>query len=374
MRIRELDGLRALAALTVVANHYFGWIKHSGAQYGWLGVDLFFVISGFLITGILTDLKSNPDYFKIFYARRSFRIFPPYFFVLAIYLVFSLVTHRAGTCSLWTKYLFYYASLLFSSNSEYNLSLFAQLGLNVLWSLSVEELFYIFWAPAVRFMDRKRFSLLLAAMIVAAPIFRWVLHSHSPLEVFTIYCRMDGLALGSLIAVITHMRRQGSARLTAADRASDRTCLCLAIVFVVFFGIVGSDYCQLRVTLFGTTVADLFFASLVYYIVRHSGESAIILRAFRFGPLCSIGMVSYSLYLVHYPLLVVSGNICAHFHLGRRLNAITVDAVGITLTLLAAYAMWYGFESYSLRLKDRLFPSPVERNPHPPAYAGASIG
>src|ERR1700674_5205769 len=110
MRIREIDGLRAIAALAVVATHYFTWIRYSGAQYGWLGVGLF----------ILIDLKSNSTYFTTFYARRAFRIFPPYFFVLTIYWVYSLATHHAGTIGLWIKYVFYSASLLFSNNTEYN--------------------------------------------------------------------------------------------------------------------------------------------------------------------------------------------------------------------------------------------------------------
>jgi peptidoglycan/LPS O-acetylase OafA/YrhL len=260
----------------------------------------------------------------------------------------------------WTKYVFYYASLLFSDNAGYNIGILARLGLSVLWSLSVEELFYILWAPAVRFMDDKRFLALLIGIIVAAPVLRWLLHSHSPLEFFTFYCRMDGLAFGSIVAVMIHARLNGSTTLAAADHIFDRACLALGILFIAFFAVVGPNYAVRRVTVFGVTVADLFFASLVYYLVRHSGESSLPLRFFRFRPLRSIGMVSYSLYLVHYPLLIVAGNICAHFHLSRRLNAVTVDAVGLTLTLIAAYSMWYGFESYSFRLKDRLFPSPTQ--------------
>jgi peptidoglycan/LPS O-acetylase OafA/YrhL len=359
MRIREIDGLRAIAALAVVATHYFAWVRFSGAQYGWLGVDLFFVISGFLITSILIDLKSNSTYFKTFYARRAFRIFPPYFFVLTIYLVYSLAIHRAGTVGLWTQYVFYYASLLFS-RTEYNISLVVSLGLTVLWSLSVEELFYLLWAPAVRFIDGKRFWALLTGIVIAAPIFRWALHYHAGTEVFTFYCRMDGLAFGSMIALIVHAHQNGSAKLIAADRIFDRACLGLGILFLAFFAAAGSDYKNPRIFVLGVTLADLFFASLVYYIVRHSGESSLPLRLFRLRPLRSIGMISYSLYLVHYPLLIVARNICANFHLGRRLNAVSIDAVGISLTLLVAYSMWYGFESYSLRLKDRMFPSPAK--------------
>jgi peptidoglycan/LPS O-acetylase OafA/YrhL len=364
MRIRELDGLRAIAALAVVAHHYFLPIKYSGAQYGWLGVDIFFVLSGFLITSILLELKSKPDYFQTFYARRAFRIFPPYFVVLAIYLIYSLAIHRAGTVGLWTKYLFYYASLIISTNAEYNLPSFTRFGLNVLWSLSVEELFYTFWAPAVRFIDRKLFWLLPAAMIVAAPIIRAALVPYGQDATLTFYYRMDGLAFGALVAILAHGRRTNAATTataTAHDHIFDRACLVFGVLFafVAFYAVAAAHPRHYPFTVFGITAANAFFASLVYYVVRHTGESAVILRIFRLRPLRSIGMVSYSLYLVHYPMLAVSQSICSHFHLSQWLNTAAEDVLGLTLTFLAAYAMWYGVEAGALRLKDRLFPSPV---------------
>jgi peptidoglycan/LPS O-acetylase OafA/YrhL len=320
VRIREIDGLRAIAALAVIAVHYFSWIKYSGAMYGWLGVDLFFVISGFLITSILIKLKSAPDYFTTFYARRAFRIFPPYFFVTTIYLLYSLAVHKPGTMGLWTRYIFYYASLLFVKESDYDaLAPPVRFGLVVLWSLSVEELFYIFWAPAVRWIRAGYFSILLAGIIVAAPIFRWALHQHSPADVFTFYCRMDGLAFGSLIALIVRARQRTPQRYPVTDRTLDRVCLALGILFVIFFAIAGGDFTSRRVFVLGVTLADLFFASALLVVVRHSGSTA--LRFLRFAPLVSIGTISYSLYLVHYPLLIVSQNICSHFLLKRWVNA-----------------------------------------------------
>lgn len=368
MRIREIDGLRAIAALAVVSCHYFTWIKYSGAQYLWLGVDLFFVISGFLITSILLGLKSNPGYFRTFYGRRAFRIFPPYFFVLAIYLTYSLAIRQAGSVGLWMKYFFYYASLLFSSNHQYGIDQLTYVGLSVLWSLSVEELFYICWAPAIRLIERKYFGALLAGIIIAAPVLRWALHSHSQAGIFTFYCRMDGLAFGSLVAFIVNARRRSPASFAAFDRICDYAVLLSGAIAVAFFAVAGPDYQKPRVTVPGITIADLFFATLVYYLVRHSGERSLPLRAFRVRPLRSIGMVSYSLYLVHFPLLIVSENICSHFHLKGKLDAFTIDGIGLALSFAAAYAMWYGFESYSLHLKDRLFPSPA-----PTAMAETSL-
>jgi peptidoglycan/LPS O-acetylase OafA/YrhL len=111
MRIRELDGLRGLAVLAVINCHYFVWLPVLGSVYGWLGVDLFFVLSGFLITSILLGLRGRDHYFSIFYSRRVLRIFPPYYLGLLVYSVASLAMGMPGTFGLWSPYIFYYVSL-----------------------------------------------------------------------------------------------------------------------------------------------------------------------------------------------------------------------------------------------------------------------
>jgi peptidoglycan/LPS O-acetylase OafA/YrhL len=359
MRVREIDGIRASAVLVVVAHHYFIWLPRTGVQYGWLGVDLFFVISGFLITSILFQLRSSRRFFKTFYGRRAFRIFPPYFFVLAIYLFYSLASHRPGSLGLWAKYIFYYSSLLFSRNQEYDILPFTRLGLAVLWSLSVEEIFYTLWAPVVRFFNRTSFTWFLASIVIMAPVFRWILHGHSPMEVFTFYCRMDGLAFGSLVAVAVRLRKEKHIAIANFDRFADGACILLAVLAVVFFAIHGAEISDSRVTVLGITLADAFFASLVYYVVRHSGEKSILLSFLRHPILASIGMVSYSIYLVHYPLLIEAGTLCSYFPLSRRVNAVSVDILALLLTALLSYGMWFGLEIYTLRLKDRFFPAPA---------------
>src|SRR5579884_1451037 len=113
-RIREIDGLRALAALLVFAHHTFGFpliARFTGA--GWVGVDLFFVISGYLITTILLGMRGSPGYFKNFYMRRTLRIFPPYYFFFALcawVAIFSPGYQFSG--KLWSAFFFYATSLV----------------------------------------------------------------------------------------------------------------------------------------------------------------------------------------------------------------------------------------------------------------------
>lgn len=360
MRIKEIDGLRALAILAVLWHHYMSWAKHSGAEYGWLGVDLFFVISGFLITSILLDLRHKKvKYFTTFYARRAFRIFPPYYFVLAIYFIYSLAIHRTIPFYLWAKYIFYYSSLYLGQPnfSEYHVAAAIALGFGVLWSLSVEEVFYVLWAPIIRLISPRQLLLLLPFLIFMCPILRWHFHTFDHPEYFTFYCRLDALALGALVSLIFYDRKIISKRLEQWDRICDHSCLVFGIIVLSFFAWSSGSLALRKVTTVGIFFADLWFGFIIYYVIRHAGGSAIFLRALRSRLLGSIGKVSYSLYLVHYPLRLVAISLCSHLHLSRRLDAVVSSVVGLIISFGAAYAMWYLVEAPSLRLKDHMFPS-----------------
>ncbi|MFZ2021075.1 MAG: acyltransferase family protein [Terracidiphilus sp.] len=176
MRIRELDGLRGIAVLAVILHHYFSWLPITGAAFGGLGVNLFFVLSGFLITSILLQLRDKEHYFSVFYSRRALRIFPPYYLGIAVYLFISLALGKPGTWGMWSSYIFYYSSLLLAKPMIINGTTFGvpwpvAFGLGVTWSLSVEEIYYTIWAPVVRFTSEKVFAAILVGMIVAAPVF-----------------------------------------------------------------------------------------------------------------------------------------------------------------------------------------------------------
>jgi len=364
MRIKELDGLRGIAVLAVIDCHYLVWFPALGSSYGWLGVDLFFVLSGFLITSILLGLRSRKDYFAIFYSRRALRIFPPYYLGLLFYFVVSLIRGLPGTLGLWSPYLFYYVSLNLhdavpKSEVSGGVPLAVSFGLTVLWSLSVEEIFYLIWAPIVRFVSGKGLAIILALMIVGSPLLRCWLFTPRQIEIFTFYCRMDGLAYGAVVALLVHYRLHSEHGWPGLDRAFDRVTIIFIPLAILFELIIGGNPSTLLVCALGISVADISFALLTYALVRHSGENKLVVKIFRAKWLCSIGMVSYSLYLFHNPLLIVSEDIFARLHLPRRVGAVGTDLLALAMSFAVAYGLWYGMESRILRWKDRLVPSPA---------------
>jgi len=364
MRIKELDGVRGIAVLAVISEHYMSWLPAVGSQYGWLGVDLFFILSGFLITSILLELRGKEHFFKVFYSRRALRIFPPYFLGILVYFGVSLALGKPGTWGLWLQYIFYYTSLFVGQPAALHavppvVPSAVALGLGVLWSLSVEEIYYTIWAPVVRYTTQKGFTAILVGMIVVAPLLRWWLHTPLYPELYTFYCRMDGLAYGSAIALLLKERRSFPGKWMAMDKWFDRATLLVLPVTAIFWILTRGDRRTTLVVTIGLILADISFALLAHAIIRRAGGNQLWIRIFRAGWLRSIGMVSYSLYLFHYPLRSVCIDLLVQFHLSHRVDAIAVVLLSSVLSFGVAYGLWYGVESRILRWKDRKVPSPA---------------
>jgi len=367
MRIKELDGLRGIAVLAVISEHYLSWLPSASARCGWLGVDLFFVLSGFLITSILLDLRKRERYFSVFYARRALRIFPPYFLGILIYLTVCLAAGEPGSLALWLRYLLYYSSLLVGQAHEItanhvSIPIVAVLGLSVLWSLSVEEIYYTIWAPVVRWTSPRGFAAILASMIVAAPLFRWWLHAPENPELYIFYCRMDGLAYGSAVALLIAERARDPEKWLRIDRMVDWLGLLVLPLAAIFWIATAGDRSNVLVVTGGLVLADLSFAIVVHALIRRANGPQWWVRVFRARWLRSIGMVSYSLYLFHYPLRWVGVQLVLLFGWSRYITLVAGLLLGMVLSLGVAYALWYGMESRILRWKDRRVPSPA--HPH----------
>jgi peptidoglycan/LPS O-acetylase OafA/YrhL len=220
-RIPELDGIRGIAIGMVLIWHYFvqavetqpatllSYLQASG-RLAWSGVDLFFVLSGFLIGGILLDARPSSNYFRVFYTRRFFRIVPIYF----VFLTITAGIYALGNVGITSDFQWMFVRrlpwlphFLFLQNLWMAITTsFGALGIAVTWSLAVEEQFYLTLPPLVRFLSPRRLAFALATGIVLAPVSRIALHALSPshrLSWFVLMpCRADALLLGVLGAVL----------------------------------------------------------------------------------------------------------------------------------------------------------------------------
>jgi peptidoglycan/LPS O-acetylase OafA/YrhL len=206
-RVPELDGFRAIAVWMVLGAHLVdGWRLPAGAlrgvpaplvfvlSRGWLGVDLFFVLSGLLITGILLDSRERPSYFRDFYARRFLRIIPLYFTVITI----TFLAYRSPV-------LYFLLSYCFLANIAGVLRVGVPHGPGVFWSWAVEEHFYLAWPMVIRFMSRNSLIITCLVIFLASPVLRGIAAARGldpAQEIYPLsWYRFDGLALGALLAI-----------------------------------------------------------------------------------------------------------------------------------------------------------------------------
>jgi peptidoglycan/LPS O-acetylase OafA/YrhL len=210
-KIPQLDALRGIAILLVIAHNatlHYGTTSylHPLFDRGWMGVDLFFVLSGFLISGILLDTRETPNYFKNFYARRVLRIWPLYYCLLALmFVVLPRVSASQGV-AIFAKSSPWWAYPLFMQNFLLPLSTDAAGPLGVTWSLAIEEQFYLVWPIIVRFLSRRQVALLAIVEIAASPVLRYFLASHHIHIYANFFCRLDGLMLGGFLAALVRSK------------------------------------------------------------------------------------------------------------------------------------------------------------------------
>lgn len=382
--IPELDGLRALAMILVLFVHWFefqnpdGWIGRiilGGMRFGWVGVDLFFVISGFLITGILLETCNTPHYFKNFYIRRALRILPVYYLVLVIFLFIVPWTglFLENYKNFWVSrsdvpigpvefnHRWWY--FLFLSNFSESMGVTRHKFLLVTWSLCVEEHFYLLW-PMVVYRYRQILSRVCIGLIAFSTGARIIMMHGFDSDPFIVGLstpfRLDGLAMGSLMAIWARGGPEQLARLKTIARYA---------LPIGFLGLLGANLLQElnnhnvwydrgqypTVVSFGKFFIDLFFAAVAYWVVFGRPDT-IRCRVFRWEPLVRFGRLTYAVYLLHEPVQFFVVEIFKkNFGLTGdwSLMWLLVNAIAFVLVTLIAWISWIGFEGPILSLKKR---------------------
>ncbi len=298
-RIPELDGIRAIAIGMVLLLHvFFGYSNPAGALdflprpifqllgHGWLGVDLFFVLSGFLITGILLDTREQPHYFRNFYIRRFLRIMPLYFTMLIVWSFFYQGYSQ-----------YFWLSSIFGGNLASLFHVRVPHGPGVLWSLAIEEHFYLLWPLVVLLLNRRVLLLLCLAIFMGSPLLRGIYAAQGmkPEMIYDLsWFRFDGLALGAMLSLW--------ARSEYRDRKSGNKVAIALLSLLVILCLVGAHF-----GLFGTktvaavalryTQAYLVFGALFVLTLTNRNTRWTSLLRNKFLQL--IGALSYCLYLVH---------------------------------------------------------------------------
>jgi peptidoglycan/LPS O-acetylase OafA/YrhL len=350
--IPALDGIRALAILLVIPHNVdvmstsypaFDFPAAALMHAGWIGVQLFFVLSGFLISGNLLDSRGTSHFFSAFFVRRALRILPLYFSVLVIALVLapallpvpqSLRDTLPHQVWLWT--------FLSNWTEPYGGGVY---GFSHFWSLAVEEQFYLLW-PLVVFCCGPRTLLgVCLVLTVGALIARTVLlAAHFPPEapyMFTI-CRMDALALGAAAACLVRI----PAALARISKMTWMIASCAALIFLItVFATRGLAAYNMRAQSIGYTLLALTFAlTILLTALPAKGIVATAMRILGSATLRPIGRYSYGMYVLHLPLHVFVGMPILH-----RLVAEVTPGAALTYTaLMTAATFVLGAVSYEL--------------------------
>ncbi len=304
-RVKELDGLRALAILMVVAWHYLGMgngptsIPWRLFMWGRSGVDLFFVLSGYLITGILLTNAHSSNYFSTFYGRRSFRILPIYAVMFAIYLIGRQLGGSApilfGGPLPWWSYAIGLQNIWMTIHQDYGASWLAGT-----WSLAIEEQFYLIFPLVVYLAPTRTLPALLIALLLLSPLGRIVAYLLGDRLGYYVLMplRADVLAIGALIAWL-----EFTGSITPSIRRLFRIVFWSSICFLPIFAWF-VELSNFTMAMWGHTYLVALFGSTVFMVLDLRGAPQLaLLRSSVAG---FFARISYALYLTHgYVLILV---------------------------------------------------------------------
>lgn len=339
--IKVLDGFRGIAILLVIFFHY-----QDEVRFGWMGVELFFMLSGFLITGKLLESVHHKNYYSSFYVKRILRIVPLYYAVL---LFFFCVLHLVNKSFITTSFLdlkeiqIYYWT--FSENFwEAKYGWPDNITIVHFWSLACEMQFYLIWPFIIKVLYKKSYWLITTLLILIVLAFLFRLFGKNFFDLHDIFrytllpSRIDAFAGGALLYVF--IKNINSARLY-------KNCV-LAIVFAVLLIIVSIimfdlqwHYAENFVWTFGYFFDIIFWIGLIGYALIGSNW---IIKFFELNVLQQLGKYSYGMYVFHLPTMIL---------LSKLVSSPWQGLLAFTLTVLLSMLSYHFFEKYFIRLKSR---------------------
>jgi peptidoglycan/LPS O-acetylase OafA/YrhL len=321
---------------------------------GWSGVDLFFVLSGFLIGGILLDVRGSPTYFKTFYLRRFYRIVPIYYvWILGYPLVMSIAgeflkAHVPGGSAPDSKYQLLLQLMFLQNFGIFDYAPISRAWLAPTWSLAVEEQFYLFAPLVIRYLSKRALYAFLIITIVTAPIARVIFYYHLPrwhgdfpLPYTLTPCRADALAIGVLGALLWREDKFSSWLL--AHRKSLYGLITVFAAVLIGLGKWSPRFDTFAQIFVGYTCNAIFYVLiLLIALVRPAGPIAWVTRT---SWLRELGRVSYCLYLIHQAVnLICEAIYRAVLHHLTAVEAILLNVVAAVVSYLIARVSWHYFE------------------------------
>jgi peptidoglycan/LPS O-acetylase OafA/YrhL len=353
-RIAELDALRGLAALAILVFH----LDPAAFPFGWTGVDLFFVLSGYLITAIILRHRAEPGFLPTFYVRRGLRIWPIYYLTLGVLVAINPWLPRPYRLDALPYYLLYLQNTPMYRGET--VPAFNQ-AFEHTWTLALEEQFYMIWPALLLLVPRgwiARACLATAGLsIVARHGFEW--YFVFPIQVLPfmerlLLARADGFALGGLLAVVF-----GAGGWFDREPMRVRRALLAGLAVSTAYLLVGwirggVGFIGLptprdpALTIFAV---EVFYTSLVGLVLCHLGSP--LLAPLRWKPLCYLGLISYGVYMYHSPLYWAIDGYGMSGHAWVYDQPWTTKAGKVALSLAVAIASWHLIEKPVLRLKDR---------------------
>lgn len=363
-----LDGLRALAIISVVwhnvtAGHYTGGavskIINMFSNSGWVGVQLFFVLSGFLITGILLDEKKTQHQLRNFYMRRFLRIFPLYYAVLCIaFLILPilnaepswLVEERHQQVWYWT-FLSNWSAPFFGSLSAFG----------HFWSLAVEEQFYLLWPLLVMTLQRRSLISVCLLLMISALLIREALVLYDlPFALNAAYkftvARWDALAVGAFLALAVRQHDWYARAVKWMPHISWSS-----FAYILVFMSLSRNFAPVGpgITVLNQTVAALLFAAMLFFAIQPEvNRPTHWQKVLTSAPLRSVGKYSYAIYVFHLPMVQIMNGFWKDFF-SQKPPLVGVTGFSILIfvaSYAAAYCSWYLLERPCLSMK-RFFSS-----------------